>query len=41
MKEFDGDFDNLRSQAASQGKVLRYVGTIDVAKKEIKASLER
>ncbi|CEH13595.1 homoserine dehydrogenase [Ceraceosorus bombacis] len=40
LKEFDGEFDALRSKAASEGKVLRYVGTIDVAKKEIKASLE-
>lgn len=40
LPEFDADFDKLRADAASAGKVLRYVGVIDVASRTIKASLE-
>ena len=41
LPEFDAEFDQLRSEAYAEGKVLRYVGVIDVDKKLIKASLER
>jgi homoserine dehydrogenase len=37
----DGQFDNLRAEAAANGEVLRYVGVIDVERGEIKASLEK
>lgn len=40
LPEFDAQFDKLRSDAAAQGNVLRYVGVIDVTNKRIKASLE-
>jgi hypothetical protein len=31
----------MRAEALKEGKVLRYVGVIDVLKGEVKASLER
>ena len=41
LPEFDGEYEKLRSEAASEGKVLRYVGVVDVEKRLIKASLEK
>lgn len=41
LPEFDAEFDALRSEAQKEGKVLRYVGVIDVEKGVIKASLEK
>lgn len=41
LPEFDGQFDKLRSEAQKEGKVLRYVGVIDVKARLIKASLEK
>lgn len=40
LPEFDSDYDKLNKEAFDQGSVLRYVGVIDVKKREIKASLE-
>ncbi|EJC98284.1 uncharacterized protein FOMMEDRAFT_143345 [Fomitiporia mediterranea MF3/22] len=41
LPEFDGEFEALREEAQKEGKVLRYVGVIDVEKRVIKASLEK
>lgn len=41
LPEFDADYDKLNKEARNVGAVLRYVGVIDVQKKEIKASLEK
>lgn len=41
LPEFDSTFDELRSTASKEGKVLRYVGVIDVDSRTIKASLEK
>lgn len=41
LEEFDHLYNNLRADAAQEGCVLRYVGTIDVESGNIKASLER
>jgi homoserine dehydrogenase len=41
LPEFDARFDGIRKEAAAEGKVLRYVGVIDVATGEIKAALEK
>ncbi|KAI5122110.1 hypothetical protein M0805_002232 [Coniferiporia weirii] len=40
LPEFDAEFDVLRAKAQKEGKVLRYVGVVDVEKRVIKASLE-
>ncbi|KAF9517687.1 hypothetical protein BS47DRAFT_1371307 [Hydnum rufescens UP504] len=40
LVDFDHEYDNLRRAAAKEGKVLRYVGVIDVAAGVIKAALE-
>jgi homoserine dehydrogenase len=40
LVDFDHEYDALRSAAAKEGKVLRYVGVIDVAAGVIKAALE-
>ncbi|THH11921.1 hypothetical protein EW145_g361 [Phellinidium pouzarii] len=41
LPEFDEEFDALRAEAQKEGKVLRYVGVVDVEKGIIKASLEK
>lgn len=41
LPQFDEEFDALNANAQKNGNVLRYVGVIDVQKKEIKASLEQ
>jgi homoserine dehydrogenase len=41
LPEFDARFDTMRAEAAAEGKVLRFVGVIDVATGVIKADLER
>jgi homoserine dehydrogenase len=41
LPQFDADFDKLNKEAQASNSVLRYVGVIDVEKKEIKASLEK
>lgn len=40
LAEGDSHFHALREEAEANGKVLRYVGVIDVLKGEIKAALE-
>ena len=39
LPEFDAEMDKVKEEATSQGKVVRYVGSIDVAKKELKVGL--
>ena len=39
LPEIDGNFDSMRREASEIGKVLRYVGDIDVESGEIKADL--
>ncbi|GJJ14988.1 hypothetical protein Clacol_009258 [Clathrus columnatus] len=41
LPDFDSHFENLRSDAAKDRQVLRFVGIIDVPSKTIKASLEK
>lgn len=41
LPEFDAEFEQLRDSAAKDGKVLRYVGVVDVKNAVIKASLEK
>jgi homoserine dehydrogenase len=41
LPEFDDHFNCMRREAAEEGMVLRYVGVIDVERREIKASLEK
>ena len=41
LSEHDQEFNTLRSDAFKEGKVLRFVGVIDVASGTIKADLER
>ena len=41
LPEFDIEFDQLREEAVKEGKVLRYVGVVDVGSGLIKASLEK
>jgi homoserine dehydrogenase len=41
LPEFDGSMDALKEQAEKAGKVVRYVGSIDIAKKEVKVGLQQ
>ncbi|KAK4995236.1 Homoserine dehydrogenase [Elasticomyces elasticus] len=41
LPEFDGEMDKLKEEAAREGKVVRFVGSIDVAKKDVKVGLEK
>lgn len=41
LPTFDEHFDKLRADAFKEGKVLRFVGVIDVPNKIVKASLEK
>lgn len=41
LPSFDNEMDRLRAEAFAEGKVLRYVGVVDVVTKRIKASLEK
>lgn len=41
LPEFDGDMDKLKKEAAAEGKVVRFVGSIDVAQKAVKVGLEK
>lgn len=41
LPEHDADFDKLRSEAESEGKVLRYVGVIDRESGVVKCALEK
>jgi homoserine dehydrogenase len=41
LPEFDSHFQEMREQAAKEGKVLRFVGVVDVQSGTIKADLEK
>jgi homoserine dehydrogenase len=41
LPEFDGEMDKLKKEAAAEGKVVRFVGSIDVAQKAVKVGLEK
>ena len=41
LPEFDADMERVKDEARDQGKAVRYVGSIDVAKGELKVGLER
>lgn len=40
LPEFDGQMDKLKADAAKEGKVIRFVGSIDVPKGDVKVGLE-
>lgn len=40
LAEFDGRMDELKAKAAEEGKVVRFVGSIDVGMKQVKVGLE-
>ncbi|KAF2803818.1 bifunctional aspartokinase/homoserine dehydrogenase 1 [Mytilinidion resinicola] len=40
LGEFDGKMEELKKGAASEGKVVRFVGSVDVAKNKVKVGLE-
>ena len=41
LPEHDGEMDKLKSEAEKEGKVLRYVGSIDVPKQEVQVGLQK
>ncbi|QIW95724.1 hypothetical protein AMS68_001242 [Peltaster fructicola] len=41
LPQFDDQMDKLKQEAAAEGKVVRFVGSIDVAKQEVKVGLEK
>lgn len=41
LPEFDGDMDALKEEAAKEGKVIRFVGSIEVSSKSVKVGLEK
>ncbi len=41
LPEFDGQMDKLKTDAEKEGKVIRFVGSMDVTKKEVKVGLEK
>ncbi|KAI1004055.1 Homoserine dehydrogenase [Podosphaera aphanis] len=41
LPAYDSRMENIKMAAEAEGKVVRYVGSIDVAKNEIKVGLER
>lgn len=41
LPEFDGQMTALKEQAEKAGKVVRYVGSVDVGKKEVKVGLQQ
>ncbi|KAK4956368.1 Homoserine dehydrogenase [Elasticomyces elasticus] len=40
LHEYDGRMDEVKGAAAKEGKVIRFVGSIDVGSKEVKVGLE-
>jgi len=41
LPEFDGQMDELKAAAEKEGKVVRFVGSVDVPKGEVKVGLEK
>jgi homoserine dehydrogenase len=41
LPEFDGQMDELKKEAEKEGKVVRFVGSVDVPKGEVKVGLEK
>ncbi|RDL42009.1 Homoserine dehydrogenase [Venustampulla echinocandica] len=41
LPEFDSEMEETKAAAEKEGKVVRFVGSIDVAKKEVKVGLEK
>jgi len=41
LGEFDGQMDEVKDDAVKEGKVVRFVGSIDVDKKDVKVGLEK
>jgi hypothetical protein len=41
LPEFDSEFAKLRTEANGEGKVLRFVGVVDVVNGQIKAGLDK
>ncbi|KAI5250992.1 hypothetical protein E4T42_04677 [Aureobasidium subglaciale] len=41
LPEFDDQMEKLKQEAASEGKVVRFVGSIDVASQNVKVGLEK
>ena len=41
LPEFDADMEGVREDARREGKLVRYVGSIDVGKGEVKVGMER
>jgi len=41
LPQFDGQMEQLKKDAESEGKVIRFVGSVDVAKGEVKVGLDK
>lgn len=41
LNEFDGKMEELKKEAVTEGKVVRFVGSVDVAEKDVKVGLEK
>ncbi|KAL2355478.1 homoserine dehydrogenase-like protein [Cryomyces antarcticus] len=41
LGQYDGDMEKLKKEAADEGKVVRFVGSIDVQKNDVKVGLEK
>ncbi|PYH42380.1 homoserine dehydrogenase [Aspergillus saccharolyticus JOP 1030-1] len=41
LPEFDGQMTAVKEQAEKEGKVVRYVGSVDVGKKEVRVGLQK
>ena len=41
LEEFDEEMDMVKREAEQEGKVIRYVGSIDIGRGEVKVGLER
>ena len=41
LPEFDSEMEKLKREASEEGKVVRFIGSIDVGKQEVKVGLEK
>lgn len=41
LGEFDSEMDKVREEASAEGKLVRFVGSVDVGKKEVRVGLEK